>query len=133
MRNSYDLLIQKATELSTPKPLTPEAVSGYAGSALVTEKGNIYTGKSLTGSCGIGFCGEVGAVLDMLKHGETRIEAVVTVSNDHKLMPPCGRCRELIYEIDRKNLDTEMPLEGNRVVKLRDIFLERWQELWEAE
>lgn len=133
MRDSYQQLVQIATELSIAKPLTEEAVSGYAATALITDKGNIYTGKSLTGNCGVSYCGEVCAVLDMLKHGETRIQAIVTVSNDHKRMPPCGRCCELLYQTDRKNLETELLLEGDRIVKLRDIFPERWQALWEAE
>jgi cytidine deaminase len=129
MSEVHENLIKLATKLSVPNKLTDEATSGFVGAALITNQGNIYTGKSLTGSCGIQFCGEVGAVLEMLKAGESHIKRIVAVSNDHKLMPPCGRCREMMYEIDRKNLDTEIVLD-DKVVTLKDLFPERWQDLW---
>jgi cytidine deaminase len=132
MDAKYQELIDRAQALSVAQQLTDEASSGLAGSALLTRAGSVYTGKSLSGSCGISFCGEVGAVLEMLKNGETQIDVVVTVSNDAKLMPPCGRCRELMYEVDRANLDAKVVLMDDKVLKLGDIFPERWQDLWEA-
>jgi cytidine deaminase len=69
--------------------------------------------------------------MSMLKDNVSQIKAIVAVSNDHKIMPPCGRCRELMFEIDRRNLQTDVILENGKVVKLADIFPERWQELWE--
>ena len=128
----YKQLIELATNLSVAKELTKEATAGYAGTALLASNGEIYTGKSLTGICSIAFCGEVGAVLSMLKDGISEIEAIVTVSNDRKLMPPCGRCREMMYQVDRKNLKTKLLLENGRVVALNDLFPERAQELWET-
>lgn len=131
MNNEYKSLVEQATKLSVPKKLTDEATAGYVGAALLASNGKVYTGISLTGACGIEFCGEVGAVMSMLEDGETHIKAVAAVSNDHKLMPPCGRCREMMVEVDRKNLQADIILGGNRIVKLVDIFPERWQELWE--
>ncbi|HUD06215.1 MAG TPA: hypothetical protein VMR18_04870 [Candidatus Saccharimonadales bacterium] len=81
MNNEYESLIDAATELSLAKQLTDEATSGYAGAALIADNGKVYTGKSLSGTCGISFCGEVNAVMDMLKEGVTHIKAIVTVSN----------------------------------------------------
>jgi cytidine deaminase len=127
----YKELVELATQLSQAKQLSEEATSGYAGTALKSRNGKIYSGKSLTGICSIAFCGEVNAVLDMLKDGASEIKAVVTVSNDHKLMPPCGRCREMMYQVSRKNLNTKLILEGDRVLTLKELFPERAQELWE--
>ncbi len=123
-------LFEKAKKLSKEKQLTEEAVLGYAGVALLTEKNKVHTGVSFTGACGQGFCGEIGAILSMLKTGETKIKKIVVVSNDHKYMPPCGRCREFMFQIDRKNLNTEIILE-NRTIKLKELLPERWQELWD--
>lgn len=131
MNDEYKGLIDEATRLSVPRKLTDEATAGFVGTALLSANGKVYTAVSLTGACGIQFCGEVGAVMSMLRDGASQVKAIATVSNDHKLMPPCGRCRELLFEVDRHNLQTDVILENERVVKLANIFPERWQELWE--
>lgn len=123
-------LFERAKLLSKRRRLSDEATLGYCGSALSSSKGKIYTGLSLSAACGIGFCGEVGAIMSMLKDGETRIKKIVAVSNDHKYMPPCGRCRELMFQIDRRNLDAEIILNKKKAVKLRELLPYRWQELW---
>lgn len=124
-------LFEAAKKLSKAKHVSGEAILGYVGSALLSANGKIYTGVSLSGACGLGFCGEVGAILSMLKDRETRIEKIVAVSNDYKYMPPCGRCRELMFQIDRKNLGTKVILSDRKMVKLSELLPSRWQELWE--
>ena len=124
-------LFEKAKKLSKEKQLSEESTLGYVGSALLSGEGKVYTGVSLSGACGLSFCGEVGTILSMLKNGETIIKKIVSVSNDYKYMPPCGRCRELMFQIDRKNINTEVILGENRVVKLKKLLPSRWQELWE--
>jgi len=124
------LLINEAAKLSKAKQLSDEATLGFCGSALLSDKGQIYTGVSLSGACGIGFCGEVSAILQMLSKGETKIKKIVAISNDAKCMPPCGRCREMMFQIDRNNLDTEIILGKNKSVKLKTLLPQRWQELW---
>ena len=124
-------LFEKAKGLSKEKRLSDEAILGYVGSALLSGSGKVYTGRSFSGACGLGFCGEVGAILSMLKNGETKIKKIVAVSNDYKCMPPCGRCRELMFQIDRKNLNTEIILGEKRVIRLKKLLPNRWQELWE--
>ena len=49
------------------------------------------------------------------------------VNDDGAVLPPCGRCRELIYQIDPANLDTDVIVERNEVVKLRDLLPHPWQ------
>ena len=127
---SNEELFEKAKALSKSRQVTEEAFVGYVGSALLTETGALHTGVSFGGACGIGYCGETGAILSMLKTGETKIKTIVAVSNDYKCMPPCGRCREMMYQVDRANLETEIILEDS-VVALRELLPERWQELWE--
>ena len=38
------------------------------------------------------------------------------------VLPPCGRCREFIRQIDEANLDTRVVLSGDLVVPLRDLL-----------
>jgi cytidine deaminase len=53
------------------------ALTGYVGAALITDRGNIYTGINVSVYCGIGFCAEHSAIAEMIKKGETRIARVV--------------------------------------------------------
>ena len=74
--------------------------AGSVSAALVTEEGNVYTGICLELACGIGFCAEHSAVAAMLLNRETVIRQIVAVTVD-KILPPCGRCRELMLQVDR--------------------------------
>ncbi len=128
--NNIDL-IENARDVLSWRQLSGECTAGEVSAALVTAAGNIYTGISLSAACGIGFCAEYGAVAQMILNGESRIQKLVAVSGDGKFMPPCGRCRELLYQIDRENLKTEIILGLDRSVRLERLLPERWQDLWE--
>ncbi len=128
--NNSDL-IQKAKEGLHWQKLSEECTAGEVSSALISATGKLYTGTSISAACGIGFCAEYGAVAHMVSCGETRIQKLVAVSGEGKLMPPCGRCRELLYQIDHQNLKAEILLEADKTVTLEDLLPERWQELWE--
>lgn len=119
-------LIKKAKDLVKPKKLSREAVAGEVGSALITDKGNVYTGISLHASCGIGVCGEHTAIGNMLTNGETRIKKIVAVGAEG-IYRPCGRCRELMYQVDLKNADTDVIIGENEIVKLKDLLPKYWQ------
>ncbi len=101
---------------------------GDVGCALITDKNNIYVGVSIHACCGIGFCAEHSAIANMVTNKEYKIKRIVAVTNGGTIVPPCGRCREIIYQINNNNLDTEIIIEKNRVVKLRDLLPEIWQK-----
>src|SRR3989344_3000842 len=103
-------LIQRAAQLEDPITLSGQTIAGEVGSALVTDKGNIYVGVSLHASCGIGVCGEHTAIGNMLTNKESRIEKIVSVVGGGKVFPPCGRCRELMYQVNTSNAETEIVL-----------------------
>jgi cytidine deaminase len=125
------VLIEKARFTLNWRQLSEECTASDVAAALVTEQGRVYCGVSLSAACGIGFCGETAAIAQMVTAGETRIAKIVALSGDGKLMPPCGRCRELLYQIDRGNRDTEILLEAGRTIRLGNLLPERWQDLWE--
>jgi cytidine deaminase len=83
---------------------------GYVGAALITDQGNMFTGINISPFCGIGFCAEHSAVAEMVKNGETRIKTIVATTAEGNVLSPCGRCREMMYQIDESNLDTEVIL-----------------------
>jgi cytidine deaminase len=126
-----DQLIERAKDILHVRELTPECTAGEVGAALLTTSGNVYAGVSISAGCGVGFCAEHSAVAAMITHGETRVRKLVALSADGKFLPPCGRCRELLFQIDRANLDAEVILGPGRTVRLEALLPERWQESWD--
>lgn len=125
---AYQRLVEEASSLADPVRLSEDCVSGEVGSALLTVEGNIYTGVSISCACGIGFCGEHSAVAEMLKHRESRIKAIVAVGSNRRIIPPCGRCRELIYQVNPANKVTDVIVAEDEVDKLDILLPNRWQE-----
>ena len=79
----------------------------------------------------MGSCGEYQAVGAMLSNGEKEIDTIVAVERSDKvIMPPCGKCREMIYQCDKKNLNTWVIISKSKKVKLKELLPHRWQELW---
>ena len=101
---------------------------GYVGAALVTDRGNLYTGINVSVYCGIGFCAEHSAVAEMIKHGETKIRKIVAATAQGAVLPPCGRCRELLYQVDAANLDTAVILGSGETQALRELLPHNWQK-----
>ena len=99
--------------------------AGSVGAAIRTAEGNIYTGVCIDLACGLGFCAEAAAVAEMLKHRETHITAVVAVTN-HGILAPCGRCREMIAQVDGRNLDCHVIIGNERIVTLRQLLPDHW-------
>ena len=96
---------------------------------MVTDKGNVYTGVCIDVACGLGFCAEHAAVAAMITQGESQVRKIVAVGTDGLVMPPCGRCRELIYQINDENRRTEVILPGDKVARLEDLLPQHWCRL----
>jgi cytidine deaminase len=108
-------LISRATAVLNPRRLSPTVEVGDVGCALVTATGAAHVGVCIDATCGLGFCAEHAAVASMITRGESRIRAIVAVGREGAALSPCGRCRELIYQIDPGNVDTRILLkwQGN--------------------
>ena len=73
--------------------------------ALRTRAGEIFTGIHIEASVGFAdVCGEVAAICHALAHGHDDLETMVAVGGDGPermyLMAPCGRCREVISDMN---------------------------------
>lgn len=121
-------LIQKAVESTKKARVLGTDKLGYVGAALISDKNNVFTGVSLDFYCGIGFCSEHSAVAEMVKNGETRIKKIVAATFDGAVLPPCGRCRELMFQINKENLDTDVIVSKDKKVKLKELLPDPWQE-----
>lgn len=73
------------------------------GAALRTTTGELFSGIHFETSTGFAnVCGEVAAICCMVAAGHRDLEVIAAVWRDpagrHYLLPPCGRCREVIYD-----------------------------------
>ena len=121
-----DRLIEIARSLVENISLSKGNSAGSVGAALLTAKNNVYSGICLDYVCGLGFCAEHAAVAEMLKHRETEIIKIVAVRGE-EVLPPCGRCRELILLTNSANSNTQVIISDDRTVKLADLLPYHWR------
>lgn len=126
MDKDFEKLINEAKKIAGKKILSEYASCGHVGCALLTNKGNIYTGVSIDSNCALGNCAEYAAIADMLKNKESQIKKIVAYSAKGKIYAPCGRCRELIRMVNSLNIETEVMVDENKVYKLKDLLPEMY-------
>jgi cytidine deaminase len=121
----FEVLKEVAKKLAGDKVVSNYVRCGHVACALLTDKGNVYTGISINAKCGIGFCAEHSAIADMLKAGESKIVKLVSAS-ENSVVVPCGRCLEFIRQVNDENINAKVLL-GNNEVKTVDALLPvRW-------
>jgi len=126
-------LIRRAAATLNPRSGPGGRHFGGVASCLVTASGNVFTGVNIDTGSGTGFCAEHSAIAAMVTAGEYEIAKIVAVwRNDAgrlHVLPPCGRCRELIRQVDLANLDSEIILGVDRRRRLRELLPEHaWPE-----
>lgn len=124
---NFEELIGIAESTLNPRELGEGAYAGSVAAALVTDRGNVYRGVCIDTSSSMGFCAEHAAIAAMVTAGESRIEKIVAVCDGVGVVAPCGRCREFMYQIDRRNLDAQVCLK-NGVATLRALLPHIWQD-----
>jgi cytidine deaminase len=123
---SDEELIKKAQSVLKPRKIRHGFTVGDVGCALVTTKGNVYVGVSIDTACGMGFCAEHSAIAAMVTHGENVIQKIVAVAEDGTPIPPCGRCREFMRQIDAKNSNATVIIGPNKSVSLNELLPFSW-------
>lgn len=69
------------------------------GAALETRKGRVYGGCNIENSSyGLTVCAERVAIWKALAEGEKDFRRLVVVADTESLTPPCGACRQIIWE-----------------------------------
>ncbi|HEY64603.1 MAG TPA: cytidine deaminase [Caldilineae bacterium] len=119
---SDEELVEKAKSVIHPRKIKGGFLVGDVGCALLTENGNVYLGVSIDTASGMGFCAEHSAIAAMVTAGEHRIKKIVAVWEDGSIIPPCGRCREFIRQMHEDNLNTEVIIGKNKVVRLKELL-----------
>jgi cytidine deaminase len=115
-------LIESARSVIRPRKVQNDFTVGDVGCALLSKNGNVYLGVCIDTASGMGFCAEHSAIAAMVTAGELRIQRIVAVLADGAILSPCGRCREFMYQIHEDNLEAEVILGIDRVLKLRELL-----------
>jgi cytidine deaminase len=119
---TFEQLKEIALGKLKPRQISKDCYVASVSSALLTEKGNVYVGVCIDTPSGMGFCAEHSAIAQMITNEESRIIKIVAVGAEGKILSPCGRCREFIYQINNENLDAEILVDNNKVVKLYELL-----------
>ena len=126
--NIWQILYNKAKSVQNERKLSPLMEVGSVGAAILTDKGNIYTGICIDTACGMGMCAERNAIANMLTNGENIITKVVAVMPDGSSGTPCGVCREFMLQLgsESSNIEILLSLEPLKTVKLGEQLPDWW-------
>ena len=73
------------------------------GAAVRTANGRVYTGCNVeSASYGLTVCAERVAIWKGLSEGEREFTELAVVADTETLTPPCGTCRQIIWEFARE-------------------------------
>lgn len=125
MDKEFEVLKDVSRRLAGDTVVSDYVRCGHVACALLTDKGNVYTGISINAKCGIGFCAEHSAIADMLKAGESRIIKIVS-SSENDVVVSCGRCLEFIRQINDENVNTKVLLKNCDVKTVDELLPIRW-------
>ena len=89
--------------IAAAKDVRERAYAPYSnfqvGAAVETDEGNIYTGCNVeSASYGLTVCAERLAIWKGITRGEKRFGRIAVVVDTEELTPPCGVCRQIIWE-----------------------------------
>ena len=68
----------------------------------------------------------------MISNGEKDIRTIVAICYDKKkkkvmgVIPPCGKCREMIKQTSKKNWNTYVIISNSKKVKLKELLPYAW-------
>jgi cytidine deaminase len=94
------------------------------GAALEAEDGRVYTGCNVeNATLGLTMCAERVAIYKALSEGARRFRRIAIAADTDTLTPPCGSCRQIIWEFCG---DVEVILSNLHGVRenfrMRDLF-----------
>ena len=120
--HDYTEIINEAHQLARPIKPSELCSAGSVGSVIISRSGKKYTGICLDFACSLGFCAEHAAIAEMLKARESEIALVVAVDENGSVLPPCGRCREMMWQLNDVNVDSLVVLAPGRAARLSELL-----------
>ena len=97
MEDTQKELIKKAKEV---REIAFAPYSNFkVGAAVETDEGEIFTGCNVeSASYGLTVCGERVAIWKAVSEGKLKFKRIAVVVDTEQLTPPCGACRQIIWE-----------------------------------
>jgi cytidine deaminase len=94
------------------------------GAAVQDESGRIFTGCNIENiSYGLTMCAERVAIFKAVSEGARRFVRIVVAADTGKLTPPCGACRQILWEFCGDAELTLVNLNGKQEqLRLSEIF-----------
>ncbi len=70
------------------------------GAALLAKDGTVFTGCNIENSSySLTVCAERTAIFKAYSEGVREFEAIAVASDDPEFTPPCGACRQVLYDL----------------------------------
>lgn len=121
--------MDKDTELiESAKQAREQAYAPFSnfrvGAAVRTKAGKIYTGCNIeSASYGLTVCAERVAIWKAVSEAENEFEQIAVVADTRELTPPCGACRQILWEFCGDMSVTFANLKGNvETVRMKDLL-----------
>lgn len=94
------------------------------GAALQDKEGRVFTGCNIeNASYGLTLCAERVAVFKAVSEGARKFTRIVVAADTDTLTPPCGACRQILWEFCGNARITLVNLSGQRQdFHIADIF-----------
>jgi cytidine deaminase len=94
------------------------------GAAVKTEEGKVYTGCNVeSASYGLTVCAERVAIWKALSEGERQFTELAIVADTESLTPPCGTCRQIIWEFAKNATIVLGNLRGEtQIVSIKELL-----------
>jgi cytidine deaminase len=114
--------------IETAKEARLQSVAPFSdfkvGAAVRTDSGKVYTGCNVeSASYGLTVCAERVAIWKALSEGERHFTELAVVADTDTLTPPCGTCRQIIWEFARDAKIVFANLDGrNQVFNIRQLL-----------
>ncbi len=94
------------------------------GSALETDDGEMIAGCNVeSASYGLTVCAERVAIWKAISVGKRKVKRIVVVADTEELTPPCGVCRQIIWEFGGDIPVTMANLKGKvETVQMKELL-----------
>ena len=91
----------------------------------MSQEGKVYLGICASLGSAV-FCAEQNAMGSMITEGQYRIAKIVAVWKDEDgcvhVISPCGHCRQMMMDLDKENLKTEIIMDHDKTVALEELL-----------
>ena len=120
---NYEELLKRAKEVSK-NAYTPYSKFNV-GACVLAESGNMYVGCNFENSSyGMSICAERNAIGTAIANGEKKIVAIAIYSPNKDNCPPCGACRQVMYEFQgEREIEIITEEKGELNIKKMSDFL----------